>query len=90
MQQITVKRLSHEELEELGVFDWPIWEKESSTFPWSYSSSESCYILAGRATVTPENGAPVSFETGDFVIFPEGMNCTWQIEADIRKHYNFA
>jgi len=21
-------------LEEMGVFDWPVWKKEASTFPW--------------------------------------------------------
>ena len=25
-----------EQLDELGVNDWPIWTKESSQFPWSY------------------------------------------------------
>ena len=28
-----------------GVFSWPIWEKEISTFPWTYDNSETCYFL---------------------------------------------
>ncbi len=89
MAVIEVKRLSEEELEQLGVFDWPIWEKEASTFPWSYSEKESCLILDGKVTVTPDSGLPVSFGAGDFVIFPAGMSCTWDIHEDVRKHYNF-
>jgi uncharacterized protein len=90
MEQIIVKQLSRDELEQLGVFEWPVWEKEVSEFDWSYSSSESCYILAGQATVTPEGGEPVTFGVGDFVVFPDGMDCTWSISEAIRKHYNFA
>ena len=89
MAVIEVKHLSEEELEQLGVFDWPIWEKEASTFPWSYSDKESCLILDGKVTVTPDGGLPVSFGAGDFVIFPAGMSCTWDIHEDVRKHYNF-
>ncbi len=37
MPEIKVKKLKREELETQGVFSWPIWEKEASTFPWQYS-----------------------------------------------------
>jgi uncharacterized cupin superfamily protein len=89
MNRIEVKKLSREELQGMGVFAWPVWEKETSKFPWSYSSKESCYILEGRVTVTPDGGEPVTFGAGDFVVFPEGMDCTWEIHEDVRKHYNF-
>jgi uncharacterized protein len=89
MADIVVKKLTDEELEVLGVLSWPIWEKEASSFPWSYSDKESCLILDGKVTVTPDGGAPVSFGTGDFVVFPAGMSCTWEIIEDVRKHYKF-
>ncbi len=76
-------------LDVMGVFQWPIWTKEESTFPWTYSSREICYILEGEVTVTPENGDPVHIGEGDLVIFPAGMNCQWQIHQAIRKHYDF-
>lgn len=76
-------------LQEMGVKNWPIWEKEASTFPWTYDAQETCYVLEGEVTVTPEDGDPVSFSKGDLVTFPAGMSCTWQIHQDIRKHYNF-
>ena len=40
-------------------------------------------------TVTPEVGKPVKFGAGDLVIFPEGMNCRWDIHQAVRKHYRF-
>ncbi|GAF78378.1 unnamed protein product, partial [marine sediment metagenome] len=38
---------TEEELTKLGVKSWGIWEKEKSIFDWSYSDTETCYILEG-------------------------------------------
>jgi hypothetical protein len=76
-------------LEQLGVKSWPIWTKEKSEFPWHYDQSETCYVLDGEVTVTPDNGDPVTFGKGDLVTFPQGMSCTWNIQKDIKKHYRF-
>jgi len=76
-------------LEEQGVFDWPIWTKEISVFPWTYGSSETCYLLEGEVVVTPEGGEPVSFGAGDLVTFPAGMSCTWDVRKPVKKHYTF-
>ena len=78
---------SEERLEELGIFDWPIWTKEPSKFPWTYETSETSYLLAGEVVVTSEGGDPVEFGKGDLVTFPEGMNCTWDVRKAVRKHY---
>ncbi|AFY70664.1 protein of unknown function DUF861 cupin_3 [Thalassoporum mexicanum PCC 7367] len=80
---------SQTKLEQLGVFNWSIWTKEASTFPWSYGESETCYFLDGDVVVTPEVGEPVQMGKGDLVTFPEGMSCTWQINQDVKKHYKF-
>lgn len=76
-------------LEVLGVYDWPIWKKEVSTFPWTYSDKETCYILKGRVIVTPGGGQPQEFKRGDLVTFPAGLSCTWEILEAIEKHYDF-
>ncbi len=76
-------------LEILGVDDWPTWEKEVSTFPWKYERQETCYIVAGRVIVTPDDGEPVELGEGDLVTFPAGMSCTWDIREAIEKHYIF-
>lgn len=75
-------------LEVMGVYDWPIWKKEASTFPWSYESEETCYFLEGEVTVTPEGGEPVTMGRGDLVTFPKGMQCTWEIHSPVEKHYH--
>ncbi len=77
------------ELEQQGVFNWPIWEKEVSAFPWTYDDKETCYLLAGEVTVTPDGGEPVSFGAGDLVTFPAGMACHWDIKVAVRKRYSF-
>jgi len=77
-------------LDRLGVFGWPVWAKEVSTFPWTYDSEETCYFLEGEVVVTPDNGPPVTMGTGDLVTFPAGMSCTWEIRQRVRKHYTFA
>ena len=77
------------QLKQLDVYSWPIWEKETSSFPWTYDMEEVCYILEGRVTVTPQNGEPVTIEAGQLVTFPKGMQCDWTISETVRKHYQF-
>ncbi len=90
MDQILVEHhASTAKLDIMGVFDWPIWEKEASTFPWTYGERETCYILKGKFTVTPDGGEPQTFGKGDLIIFPAGMSCTWEITEPVRKHYDF-
>ncbi|MGB3398675.1 MAG: cupin domain-containing protein [Candidatus Deferrimicrobiaceae bacterium] len=80
---------TEENLNSIGVFTWPIWEKEASEFPWTYDDREMCYLLEGDVIVTPEGGEPVRFGKGDLVTFPAGMRCRWKITKDVRKHYRF-
>lgn len=90
MNTISIERnASPAKLEVMGVFDWPIWTKEESTFPWKYDTRETCYFLEGDAIVTPDGGEPVQMGEGDLVIFPAGMSCTWEIREAVEKHYDF-
>lgn len=73
----------------LGVATWPIWTKGVSEFPWTYDAAETCYILDGEVTVTPNGGQPVTIRKGDLVTFSAGLSCTWNITQAIRKHYQF-
>lgn len=77
-------------LEKKGVFNWSTWGCGVSKFPWTYSESESCYLLTGQVTVTPTDGRqPATFGKGDFVTFPAGMSCTWDVSETVQKHYMF-
>lgn len=90
MSKIKVDREpSDDTLNRHGVFGWPIWTKEVSTFPWTYDSSETCYLLEGEVVVTPDEGDAVEIRKGDLVTFPAGMSCTWEIRSPVRKHYTF-
>ena len=86
---IKVEKLDKTKLEKLGVFGWPIWTKEISKFDYEYDSVERCYFLDGKVTVTTEGGKAVSFGKGDFVTFPKGLKCNWNIKESVKKHYNF-
>ncbi len=89
MDVIIIKKLSQEEIDKIGLKSWPIWEKEISRFEWYYDDIEECYILEGKVTVETTNGGKVEFGKGDFVTFPKGLSCVWDIKEAVRKHYNF-
>ena len=90
MRKIKIERDPSEgRLNQMGVREWGIWTKEVSEFPWTYDSTETCYVLEGEVTVTPEGGEPVQIAAGDLVTFPRGMSCTWKVTKPIRKHYIF-
>lgn len=88
--QIQVERQpSRDRVAALGIFEWPIWTKEASTFPWVYDDAETCYFLTGDVVVTPEGGEPVVMGAEDLVTFPAGMACTQEIRAAVKKHDSF-
>mmetsp|Transcript_12251 Transcript_12251/g.23069 ORF Transcript_12251/g.23069 Transcript_12251/m.23069 type:complete len:93 (-) Transcript_12251:39-317(-) len=70
------------------VESWPTWECEASTFPWTYEENEEAYITEGECVVTPSAGEPIEIKAGDFVTFPKGMSCVWDVKEPIKKHYN--
>ena len=86
--KIQIQKPEKEDLETRGVLSWPIWEKEVSIFDWYYDSIEECYLLEGKVVVETEDGEKVEFGKGDFVTFPKGLSCTWDIKEPVRKHYN--
>jgi len=69
---------------------WPIWEHAAATFEWFYTQKEKCLILEGKVTVRSRDGKEsVSFGAGDWVEFPTGLECVWEIRQAVRKHYEF-
>jgi uncharacterized protein len=83
------KNPSESKLHKMGVFSWPVWEKELSEFPWFYDEKETCYFLSGEVEVQPSGGKPVRIGKGDLGTFPKGMRCTGIVRRDVRKHYKF-
>jgi len=88
MENVKIEKLPEDKLKKIGVFSWPIWEKEISKFDWHYDSTETCYILKGKVTVETKDQKK-TFGPGDFVTFPKGLDCVWNITEPVKKHYNF-
>ena len=87
--KIEIKKRIEKRWRKRGVTSWPIWEKEVSRFDWHYDSTEECYLLEGRVAVETEDGEKVEFGKGDFVTFPKGLSCIWDVKEPVKKHYNF-
>ena len=66
---------------------WPIWECKPSKFNWEYQEEEHCYIITGNVTVLA-NDNTIHIKSGDYVIFPKGLKCNWEVHQAIKKHYN--
>lgn len=79
-----VRKPTEEEIKEMKRC--PTWSCEASIFNWYFDEEETCLILEGEATVKYEGGE-VSFKEGDLVIFPKGMQSTWEVSKPIKKHY---
>lgn len=86
--KIEVNRPDIDELKEMEVESWPIWEHEEDKFEWFYDKTERCYIISGEATIVSEFET-ITVKPGDFVVFPAGLECIWDIDTAIRKHYSF-
>ena len=81
-----VKKPAADEIEQTS--QWGTWSKEPSNFSWYYDEKETCLILDGEVTIKAGN-EEVSFKGGDYVIFPEGLDCVWNIKKAVRKYYKF-
>ena len=86
--KIEIRKPKIEDMEKEGVMSWPIWEKEISRFDWHYDQAEDCYLLEGKVVVEADDGGKVEFGKGDFVTFPKGLSCIWEIKEPVKKHFN--
>ena len=53
---------SESTIDELGIKNGPVWNCEESSFDWTYDDKETCLLLEGEVTVTPDGGEPVKFD----------------------------
>jgi len=66
----------------------PVWSCGVSEFDWYYDSKETCLIIEGEVTVC-YGSKSVSFTAGDYVVFPKGLSCVWQVNQAVKKYYIF-
>ncbi len=84
---VKIEKPTEQQLQELGVKSWPIWEKEVSVFPWHYDSDEIFYLLEGKVKLEIQGGETVEFGKGDLVTLKTGVDCVWTVTEKVRKHY---
>jgi uncharacterized cupin superfamily protein len=51
------------------------------------TSSETCYILAGRVSLHGPDGVSQELATGDMLVLPQGWRGEWTIHEHTRKLY---
>jgi uncharacterized protein len=88
MAKVIIQKLSSQEIEERQIRKWPVWEKEVSRFEHEYEGDEECYFLEGEVVIESAEGN-YTLIPGDFVIFKDGLKCTWDVQRPVKKHYNF-
>lgn len=64
-----------------------VWEATPGTYHAVYDGFEFVHLLAGRLTMTPDGGAPVSVKAGDAFVVEADFRGTWQIDETVRKHF---
>jgi hypothetical protein len=84
---IEISRPKKNDLRKKRILTWPIWEKEVSRFSWFYEQTEECYVIEGKAIVKTKDGNHFEFGKGDFVRFPKGLHCEWDVKEPMKKHY---
>ncbi|MFC1579684.1 cupin domain-containing protein [Thermodesulfobacteriota bacterium] len=87
--KIEIQKMNEEEIEKRNVKSWPIWKKEISRFDWYYDDTEECFLLEVKVIVETQDGEKVEFGKGDYVTFPKGLSCVWDIREPVKKHYTF-
>lgn len=86
---IQKRRIDIDEMQRMDIGRWPTWGKDISSFPWHYDEQETCYLIEGRVTVTPDGGEPIEIVAGELATFPAGLSCRWDIHEPVLKHYRF-
>jgi len=74
--------------EKAKMLSQPTWGCGVSKFDWHYDSEETALIIEGEVAVTYDGGS-VLIQAGDYVVFPEGLSCVWDVTKPINKHYLF-
>jgi uncharacterized protein len=86
VKDVIVRKPTKEEVATCS--SWPIWQHEPGAFDWIYTEKETCLLIEGKVTVSDGKNS-VNFGKGDYVVFPDGLECNWHIHSAVKKYYNF-
>ena len=95
MSQIKIEQLTESQKQQMKIpsqpvnnNDWSVWTCDPSVFDWHYDQMEMAYVYEGKVRVKTPDGQ-VEINAGDFVTFPQGLSCTWEVMEKIKKVYCF-
>jgi uncharacterized cupin superfamily protein len=63
------------------------WSSTRGKWRVRYTENELCVMMAGRVTLTSDDGAASSFGAGDAFVVPAGFSGTWEVVVDCTKIY---
>ncbi|MFW9603445.1 MAG: cupin domain-containing protein [Trichlorobacter sp.] len=75
-----------ERLQQLNPHSWEQQRFEAGPRECHYPVTTLIYILAGSATITSEDGAPLSLEQGTLLRIPSESFCLWEVPASVTFH----
>ncbi|CAM9356942.1 unnamed protein product, partial [Sphacelaria rigidula] len=81
------KNVNEQRVTALGIRRWNTRDAGSGIFEWVYDTTTTCFLVEGRAVVTPNGGEPELVEAGDLITCGKGLKCTWWIQSPVIKHY---
>lgn len=87
--KISIQKLSDSDFNKMGIANWPIWQKEVSSFDWHYDEQEQFFVIEGSVKIK-SGKFEYNIKPGDFVICPKGLSCHWDVFIPIKKHYKFS
>ena len=70
------------------AFEVGTWEAGPHELPIApYPSSELIFVISGSFSLTFEDRAPETFNSGDAVLITQGTRCGWKQDSHCRKYF---
>lgn len=76
---------AEDERKALGWASWPTRTVAPKTFAERCDRTETCYVAEGEAVIDTPVGS-VTIEPGQLVVFPKGLECTWNVLKAVKMH----
>lgn len=65
-----------------------LWDCTPGSFRWEWNYDETLVVVAGRVTVTLDDGRKVELNPGDMAFFERGQGSVWTVHEHFRKGFH--
>jgi uncharacterized cupin superfamily protein len=65
-----------------------LWHCTPGSFRWYWDYDETIVVVAGRVTVSLDDGRKVELSPGDLAFFERGQGSVWTVHEDFRKGFH--